>query len=158
MKQDMSSADVAAVVAELSAGPKSIIDAKIGKIYQPASEEIRINLYVYHHGRDNLIIEAGKRIHLSKHFRASPDLPQSFPMLLRKYLAGGRIVSIEQHDFDRVVKIGVERAGVRSTLIVELFARGNVLIVDSENKIILPMNPITLKDRQAQERRDLRTS
>ncbi len=148
MKQDMSSADVAAVVAELSAGPKSIIDAKIGKIYQPASEEIRINLYVYHHGRDNLIIEAGKRIHLSKHFRASPDLPQSFPMLLRKYLAGGRIVSIEQHDFDRVVKIGVERAGVRSTLIVELFARGNVLIVDSENKIILPMNPITLKDRR----------
>lgn len=144
----MSSADVAAVVAELSAGPKSIIDAKIGKIYQPASEEIRINLYVFHKGRDNLIIEAGKRIHLSKHFRASPELPQSFPMLLRKYLMGGRIVSIEQHDFDRIVKIGIERAGVRSTLIVELFARGNVLIVDSENKIILPMNPVTLKDRR----------
>ena len=69
-------------------------------------------------------------------------------MLLRKYLSGGRIVSIEQHDFDRVVKIGIERAGVRSTLIVELFARGNVLIVDSENKIILPMNPVTLKDRR----------
>ncbi len=148
MKQDMSSADVAAVVAELSAGPKSIIDAKIGKIYQPGSEEIRINLYVFHHGRDNLVIEAGKRIHLSKHFRASPELPQAFPMLLRKYLSGGRIVSIEQHDFDRVVKIGIERGGVRSTLIVELFARGNVLIVDSENKIILPMNPVTLKDRR----------
>ncbi len=148
MKQDMSSADVAAVVAELSAGPKSIIDAKIGKIYQPASEEIRINLYVFHHGRDNLVIEAGKRIHLSKHFRVSPTLPQAFPMLLRKYLTGGRIVSVEQHDFDRVVKIGIERAGVRNILIVELFARGNVLIVDSENKIILPMNPVTLKDRR----------
>ncbi len=148
MKQDMSSADVAAVVAELSAGPKSIIDAKVGKIYQTTSEEIRINLYVFHQGRDNLIIEAGKRIHLSKHFRASPELPQAFPMLLRKYLMGGRIVSFEQHDFDRIVKIGIERAGVRSTLIVELFARGNVLIVDTENKIILPMNPVTLKDRR----------
>ncbi|HWR25439.1 MAG TPA: ribosome rescue protein RqcH [Methanosarcina sp.] len=148
MKQDMSSADVAAVVAELSAGPKSIMDAKIGKIYQPSNEEIRINLYVFHQGRDNLVIEAGKRIHLSKHFRASPELPQAFPMLLRKYLMGGRIVSVEQHDFDRIVKIGIERAGVRSTLIVELFARGNVLIVDSENKIILPMNPVTLKDRR----------
>lgn len=148
MKQDMSSADVAAVVAELSAGPKSIIDAKIGKIYQPTSEEIRINIYVFHQGRDNLVIEAGKRIHLSKHFRASPELPQAFPMLLRKYLMGGRIVSVEQHDFDRIVKIGIERAGVRSTLIVELFARGNVLIVDTENKIILPMNPVTLKDRR----------
>lgn len=148
MKQDMSSADVAAVVAELSAGPKSIIDAKIGKIYQTSGEEIRINLYVFHQGRDNLVIEAGKRIHLSKHFRASPTLPQAFPMLLRKYLAGGRIVSVEQHDFDRIVKIGIERGGIRNTLIVELFARGNILIVDSENKIILPMNPVTLKDRR----------
>ncbi len=144
----MSSADVAAVVAELSAGPKSIIDAKIGKIYQPASEEIRINLYVFHQGRDNLVIEAGKRIHLSKYLRASPTLPQSFPMLLRKYLIGGRIVSVEQHDFDRIVKIGIERGGVRCTLIVELFAPGNVLIVDSENRIILPMNPVTMKDRR----------
>ncbi|KKG22551.1 ribosome rescue protein RqcH, partial [Methanosarcina sp. 2.H.T.1A.15] len=148
MKQDMSSADVAAVVAELSGGPKSILDAKIGKIYQPASGEIRINLYVFHQGRDNLFIEAGKRIHLSKHFRESPTLPQAFPMLLRKYLAGGRIVSVEQHDFDRIVKIGIERGGIRNTLIVELFARGNVLIVDSENKIILPMNPVTMKDRR----------
>ncbi|WP_440945885.1 ribosome rescue protein RqcH [Methanosarcina sp. T3] len=148
MKQDMSSADVAAVVAELSAGPRSIIDAKIGKIYQPASEEIRINLYVFHQGRDNLVIEAGKRLHMTKYVRASPTLPQAFPMLLRKYLMGGRIVSVEQHDFDRIIKIGIERAGVRSTLIVELFARGNVLIVDSENKIILPMNPVTLKDRR----------
>ena len=148
MKQDMSSADVAAVVAELSAGPKSIIDAKIGKIYQPASEEIRINLYVFHQGRDNLVIEAGKRIHLSKYLRASPTLPQAFPMLLRKHLMGGRIVSVEQHDFDRIVKIGIERGGVQSTLIVELFAPGNVLIVDSENKIILPMNPVTLRDRR----------
>jgi predicted ribosome quality control (RQC) complex YloA/Tae2 family protein len=148
MKEDMSSADVAAVVAELSAGPKSILDAKIGKIYQPTHEEIRINLYVFHQGRDNLVIEAGKRIHLSKHFRASPELPQAFPMLLRKYLMGGRIVSVEQHDFDRIVKIGIERGGVRSNLIVELFARGNVLIVDSENRIILPMNPVTLKDRR----------
>ncbi|WP_048121614.1 ribosome rescue protein RqcH [Methanosarcina barkeri] len=148
MKQDMSSADVAAVVAELSAGPKSIIDAKIGKIYQPTNEEIRINLYVFHQGRDNLVIEAGKRIHLSKYLRASPTLPQAFPMLLRKYLMGGRIVYVEQHDFDRIVKIGVERAGVHSNLIVELFAPGNILIVDSENRIILPMNPVTMKDRR----------
>lgn len=148
MKQDMSSADVAAVVAELSAGPKSIIDAKIGKIYQPTNEEIRINLYVFHQGRDNLVIEAGKRIHLSKYLRASPKLPQAFPMLLRKYLIGGRIVSVEQHDFDRIVKIGILRGGILNTLIVELFAPGNVLIVDSENRIILPMNPVTLKDRR----------
>ena len=148
MKQDMSSADVAAVVAELAAGPKSIIDSKIGKIYQPAGEEIRINLYIFKKGRDNLVIEAGKRLHMSKHLRPSPTLPQAFPMLLRKYLFGGRITSVEQHDFDRIVKIGILRADVQSTLIIELFARGNIVLVDSDNKIILPMKPVTLKGRR----------
>ena len=148
MKQDMSSADVAALVSELAAGPKSIIDAKIGKIYQPSGEEIRINLYVYNKGKDNLVIEAGKRIHLSKHLRPSPQLPQGFPMLLRKHLLGGRITSVKQHDFDRIVKIGFIRGGVETTLIVELFARGNIVLVDSENRITLPMNPVTLKARR----------
>ncbi|WP_440957015.1 ribosome rescue protein RqcH [Methanosarcina sp. Mfa9] len=148
MKQDMSSADVAALVSELAAGPKSIIDAKIGKIYQPSGEEIRINLYVFNKGKDNLVIEVGKRIHLSKHLRPSPQLPQGFPMLLRKHLMGGRITSVKQHDFDRIVKIGFIRAEVETTLIVELFARGNIVLVDSENRIILPMNPVTLKARR----------
>ncbi|HII00871.1 TPA: fibronectin-binding domain-containing protein [Methanosarcinaceae archaeon] len=148
MKQDMSSADVAALVSELAAGPKSIIDAKIGKIYQPSGEEIRINLYVYNKGKDNLVIEAGKRIHLSKHLRPSPQLPQGFPMLLRKHLLGGRITSVKQHDFDRIVKIGFIRGEVETTLIVELFARGNIVLVDSDNRIILPMNPVTLKARR----------
>ncbi|MFY1112367.1 MAG: ribosome rescue protein RqcH [Methanosarcinaceae archaeon] len=148
MKQDMSSADVAALVSELAAGPKSIIDAKIGKIYQPSGEEIRINLYVFNKGKDNLVIEVGKRIHLSKHLRPSPQLPQGFPMLLRKHLLGGRITSVKQHDFDRIVKIGFIRAEVETTLIVELFARGNIVLVDSENRIILPMNPVTLKARR----------
>ena len=148
MKQDMSSADVAAVVAELSAGPKSILDSKIGKIYQLSEEEIRINLYIFNKGRDNLIIEAGKRLHMSKYLRPSPSLPQAFPMLLRKHLMGGRIVSVEQHDFDRIVKIGIVRGEIKNTLIIELFARGNIVLIDSENRILLPMKPVTLKGRR----------
>jgi len=148
MKKEMTSADVAALVLELGSGENSIIDAKIGKVYQPATDELRISIFVFHKGRDNLIIEAGKRAHLSEHIRQSPKIPQSFPMLLRKHIMGGRITYIKQYDFDRIIEIGVVRGGVDTILVAELFSPGNIVLLDSERKIILPMKPVTFRGRR----------
>jgi predicted ribosome quality control (RQC) complex YloA/Tae2 family protein len=148
MKKEMTSADVSALALELSSGETSIIDAKIAKIYQPAPDEIRINLFVYEKGRDNLVIEAGKRAHMSKHIRPSPKIPQSFPMMLRKHIMAGRITFVKQYDFDRILEIGVVRGGVETVLVVELFSPGNIVLLDSERKIILPMKPVTFKGRR----------
>ena len=148
MKQEMTSADIAALAFELSSGENSIIDSKIGKIYQPAAEELRINLFVYNKGKDNLVIEAGKRAHMSVHIRENPKLPQSFPMLLRKHIFAGRITSVKQHGFDRIIEFGVIRGGVETLLIAELFPPGNVILLDAERKIILPMQPVTFRGRR----------
>ena len=90
MKQEMTSADVAAMVAELTVGENTLIDAKVEKIYQPDENEIRINLFIRNKGRDNLVIESGKRFHMSKYLKESPKIAQSFPMLLRKHVKIGR--------------------------------------------------------------------
>ncbi|AEH60292.1 Fibronectin-binding A domain protein [Methanosalsum zhilinae DSM 4017] len=148
MKDEMSSADVSALVYELVHGPYNLIDAKIGKIYQPFSDEIRINLFIHGKGRDNLILEAGKRAHISKNLPPNPKLPPSFPMLLRKHLSGGRILDISQYDFDRIIEIRIVRGGVETVLVAELFARGNIVLLDSERKIILPMKPVTFRGRK----------
>ncbi|WP_338098297.1 ribosome rescue protein RqcH [Methanolapillus ohkumae] len=148
MKQEMTSADVSAIVAELSTGGNSLIDGKIEKIYQTAENEIRINLYIHKRGRDDLIIESGKRLHLSKYLKESPKIPQGFPMLLRKHIMGGRITFIEQHQFDRIVKIGIIRGGEETILVAELFSRGNIILLDKNEKIILPFKPVTFKDRR----------
>lgn len=148
MKAEMSSADVAALVSELAEGPNSLIDAKIGKVYQPAPNEVRINLFIFGKGRDNLVIEAGKRVHMSKYLRPSPKLPQAFPMLLRKHILGGRITFIKQYDFDRIIEIGISRGGVDTVLVAELFDRGNIVLLDAQRRIILPMKPVTFKGRR----------
>ena len=148
MKQEMTSADVAAMVAELTVGENTLLDAKVEKIYQPDESEIRINLFIRNKGRDNLIIESGKRFHMSKYLKESPKVAQSFPMLLRKHIMGARITSIEQHEFDRIVKIGLLRGGEETVLIAELFSKGNIILTDKEGKIILPMKPVTFKDRR----------
>jgi len=144
----MTSADVAAMVAELTVGENALLDAKVEKIYQPDENEIRINLFIRNKGRDNLIIESGKRFHMSKYLKESPKVAQSFPMLLRKHIMGARITSIEQHEFDRIVKIGLLRGGEETILIAELFSKGNIILTDKEGKIILPMKPVTFKDRR----------
>ncbi|CAD6493096.1 MAG: hypothetical protein FFODKBPE_00422 [Candidatus Argoarchaeum ethanivorans] len=143
-KVDISSIDTVVVASELS---NLIVGAKIGKIYQHSPDELRIVLRVTGSGRSDLVIEAGRRIHLTKYPKESEKVPQPFPMLLRKHLTGGRITKIEQYDFDRIIKIGVERAGVKTVLLCEFFARGNIVLLNEENHIILPLKSINYKDR-----------
>ncbi len=145
MKQEMSSVDVAAIVKELR--PR-LLDAKIGKIYQHSPDEIRIGLHIFKEGRTNLVIEAGRRVHLTKYPETAPKFPQSFPMLLRKHLSGGRIVDISQYDFDRIIEMHIQRGEDKTILIVELFSKGNIVLLDSEKRIILPLKSISFRDRK----------
>ncbi|MCL7475649.1 MAG: NFACT family protein [ANME-2 cluster archaeon] len=147
MKEEMTSVDVAAIVSEFNTGELSLVDAKIGKIYQTNYDEMRMTLHIYGQGRHNLVIQAGKRVHLTQHPRAAPQLPQGFPMLLRKHVMAGRIKKISQHDFDRIIEFEIIRADVTTKLIAELFARGNIILTDDEGRIIQPMKPVSFKDR-----------
>ncbi len=145
MKQEMSSVDVAALVLELR--PR-LLDAKIMKIYQHSPDEIRIGLQIFKEGRRNLIIEAGRRLHLTAHPEEAPKFPQSFPMLLRKHLSGGRITGISQYDFDRIIEMHIQRGEDTTILLIELFSRGNIILLDGEKKIILPLKSISFRDRK----------
>ena len=80
MKEEMSSVDVYAAVAEL----QFLLDAKLEKVYQHAPDEIRLRLQEFKTGKYDLIAEAGRRLHLSSHARASPKLPPAFAMILRR--------------------------------------------------------------------------
>jgi predicted ribosome quality control (RQC) complex YloA/Tae2 family protein len=147
MKEEMTSVDVAAIVSEFNTGTPGLLDAKIGKIYQTSNDEIRITLSIFGQGRHNLVIQGGKRMHLTRYPRPAPQLPQGFPMLLRKHITGGRIKRVSQHGFDRIIELEIIRAGVTTRLISELFARGNIILTDDEGRILQPMKPVSFRDR-----------
>ncbi len=146
----MSSIDVSAAVREL----QSLIGARIDKVYQHTYDEIRLQLYARAAGRSDLVIEAGKRLHLTAYPRASPKTPSSFAMLLRKHISGGRIAEIKQHDFDRVIEIAIERGGKKNYLIIELFSKGNVILLDENRKIILPLHSMSFQNREVKQGRE----
>jgi len=135
MKKAMSNVDVAAIVEELR---DRILGGFMGKAYQQSSDKIWLSVQSPAEGRLDLLLEAGKRVHITRGERPASKTPPQFPTMLRSHLSGGRIVDIQQYDFDRVLEIAVERSGVRNYLIVELFPKGSMVLLD-ESRLILSM-------------------
>lgn len=133
MKQ-MSSFDLKACVQEL----QKLIGGKVEKIYHYPPDEIRIKIYAKE--KYDLVIEAGRRMHLTKFPKESPKFPTPFAMLLRKHLEGARIKAIEQVDFDRIVEIRFEREKEKK-LVVELFSKGNIILME-DDRVIMPLKEI----------------
>ncbi|MBN1455915.1 MAG: NFACT family protein [Methanomicrobia archaeon] len=144
----MSSVDVAAVVIEL----QELVGARLVKAYQHGKDEIRLKLHQKDRGSLDLIIEAGKRIHLTRYKRPTPRLPSSFAMYIRKHLGGGRLAAIQQLDFDRIVALTLERWDKKTTLLAELLPRGNLVLVDEEEQIMLPLRRKSFATREIKVR------
>ncbi|HYA32699.1 MAG TPA: ribosome rescue protein RqcH [Candidatus Bathyarchaeia archaeon] len=137
MKQVMTSVDVAALLPEMDV----LVGARLEKAYQLSPTEIRLRLAT-REGKYDLVVEAGKRLHLANNPALAPPVPPSFPMLLRKELKGGRITKIAQYDFDRIVEIQFSRGEDQRYLVCELFSKGNVILTDASKRIILPLRGV----------------
>lgn len=127
-----------AVVAELA---PQITGSRIEKIQQPARDQVVLLL----RGNRRMLLSAGggqPRLHLTELPRDNPAQPPMFCMLLRKYLSGGIIESIQQAPLERVVTLTVSAAdelGERSqfSLILEAVARrANLILADKDGHII----------------------
>ena len=127
-----------AVVRETAA---QIENARIEKIQQPARDQVILLL----RGGRRLLLNAGAsqpRLHLTWQLRDNPAQPPMFCMLLRKHLAGGRLLRLEQEPLERVVTLtirAVDELGEQSDyrLILEAMPRhANLILVDREGRIV----------------------
>ena len=97
---------LSAVVRETAA---QVENTRIEKIQQPARDQVVLLL----RGGRRLLLCAGAtqpRLHLTEQLRDNPSQPPMFCMLLRKHLAGGRILSVVQEPLERVVTLTIQAA------------------------------------------------
>ena len=118
--------------------------ARIEKVYQPEKDEIVLQMRSFEGGK-RLLINAGSnnpRINFSEIQKENPQNPPMFCVLLRKYLQGAKLTSIEQEDFDRIAYLGFDTRDemgfdCRRYLIVELMGKySNLIFADGNKKII----------------------
>ena len=141
MKDVMSSVDIAAVTFELA---DTIVGQRIDNIYHIIPKTFIIRL----RPRDlRLLIEVEKRIHLTRFDYPTPAKPTNFCMSLRKYLNGGTVESVEQHEFERIVNLSVSTREGEYLLVAEIFRRGNLILVDPDMKVRLSLRYARMRDR-----------
>lgn len=136
MQRELSSFDIYVIVSDL----QKIIGSHINKIYQLSKSEILIKYRnIQNKNNEYIYIKNGEIICTTEKKLETPTHPSNFAMTLRKYLQNGRVTNIKQHEFDRIIKIKIGKKEGEYTLIIECFSDGNIILVNPEGKIILPL-------------------
>ncbi len=141
--QGMSGMDLTAMVQELQA----LLPLWVGKIYQFDTKTLGIRLNG-EHAKHQLLVEAGRRAHLTAEFPPPPKIPPGFAMLLRKHLNGGRILAIGQVGMERVFYLAVQKRDASYRLYLELFDEGNAILCTEDDTIIKPLWHHRFRDRE----------
>lgn len=141
LKLEMSSLDIAAIILELE---PLIKEKYVDNVYQIDSKTF---LFKFRPGDFNLIVEVGRRIHLTRYEVQIPREPSQFCMALRKRLRGGRLIRIQQYEFERTVTLHVETAEQTYQVVVEFFRRGDLVVVDGSGTISLALSYARMRDR-----------
>jgi predicted ribosome quality control (RQC) complex YloA/Tae2 family protein len=99
-------------------------------------------------GKVNLIIKNDSRINITNYDYPIPELPSQYIRSLRKLLKNRKIVSISQYEFDRIITFELYFSeGKNWKFIIELFNKGNYIVVDEENKVKIARNYAKFKER-----------
>ena len=124
---------------------QELLYGRIQKINQPFEQELVLQI---RSNRQNhkLLLSAHPvfgRIQLTNTRFENPAVPNTFIMVMRKYLQGATIESIEQIDNDRVLEISVSNKNeigdnVAATLIIEIMGKhSNIILMDKASGNII---------------------
>ena len=122
-----------------------LLNGRIQKINQPFDQELVLQIRSNRQSH-RLLLSAHPvfgRIQLTETTFENPAQPSTFIMVLRKYLQGAVIESIEQIENDRIVEITVSNKNeigddIQATLIIEIMGKhSNILLVDKSSHKIL---------------------
>ena len=124
---------------------RELVNGRIQKINRPFEQELVLQIRSNRQSH-RLLLSAHPvfgRIQLTQTTFENPAQPSTFIMVLRKYLQGALIESIEQVENDRIVEITVSNKNeigdhIQATLIIEIMGKhSNILLVDKSSHKIL---------------------
>lgn len=144
LRRDFTSFDVAAVVRELK---ERVLNSYVNNIYQLDGKTMLFRFHKANSPALDMILEAGKRLHLTSYNIEKPPLPPAFCMALRKYVRNARLMSLEQHEFERVVTFDLKTNEGDFRLVLELFGDGNIVLLDEKGKILQALSYRIMRDR-----------
>lgn len=121
-----------------------LVGGKIDKVQQPERDELLLGVHT-NCGNYKLLLSASAantRAHLTEVKRTNPADAPMFCMLLRKRILGGRIISVDQPNMDRVLVLTIEAQNdlgdlVPYRLIAEIMGKHSDVVLVNEKGMIV---------------------
>ena len=107
---------------------------------------IKIKVHTKEFGDKQLVL-APNAIFASSQSLQAKQSPGGFSAFLKKFLYNQRMVLIKQHGLDRIIQIDFPEC----KLIIELFAKGNLILCDKNDKILRAFRKEEWKDRKLEQ-------
>ncbi|KAI5921840.1 fibronectin-binding protein A N-terminus-domain-containing protein [Camillea tinctor] len=152
MKQRFSSLDVKVIAHELST---SLVSLRLSNIYD-LSSKILLLKFAKPEVKKQLLIDSGFRCHLTDFARTTAAAPSVFVQKLRKALKTRRVTAVSQIGTDRIIEFQFSDGQYR--LYLEFFAGGNVILTDSDLKILTLLRNVPEGEGQEPQRAGLQYS
>jgi len=141
---NFSNFDVFTIARELD---KILSDGTIVNVYE-IDELLILKINTLSLGKKNLIIENDSRINLTNYDYPIPKYPSQFIISMRKFLKNRKILNVSQHDFDRILVLELSSfEGKNWNIVVELFNKGNYIILDENNLVKVAKSYTRLRER-----------
>lgn len=121
-----------------------LLGGRVDKIYQPEKDEIIMSVRSLGSNYKILFTSNAShaRVHLTKIQKDNPATPPIFCMVLRKHIAGGKIVDISQPNFERILNVDIEALNEMGDttvkrLVIEIMGKhSNIMLLDENETII----------------------
>ena len=136
--------DIAASLHELK---DSITNSRVNNIYQLNKKTLLFKLHKTGIAPILLLLEAGRRFHMTTYEQEKPESPPSFCLAIRKHLRNAWLRKIEQFEFERIVIFTFETSDNLLRLILEIFGDGNLILTNEKGEIIQALILKRMRDR-----------
>ncbi|KAJ9460791.1 Nuclear export mediator factor NEMF-like protein [Diplonema papillatum] len=132
-KTRMTAVDLRAASSELS---QKLVGQRLLNIY-----DINPKTYLLKFSSDTdqkqfVVIEVGSRLHMTTFAFDKPQVPSGFTLKVRKHIRQWRLDSLRQLGVDRVVEFNFGSGEHAYRLLVEFYAKGNMILADNAYSII----------------------
>ena len=107
---------------------------------------IKIKIHTKEFGDKQLILTPNS-FFVSKKSLPAKQNPGGFSAFLKKFIYNQRIINLTQHELDRIILLEFPN----HTLIVELFAKGNIILCEKNHKIMRAFRKEEWKDRKLEQ-------
>eukprot|EP01061_Rhynchopus_euleeides_P002301 TRINITY_DN11762_c3_g1_i2.p1 TRINITY_DN11762_c3_g1~~TRINITY_DN11762_c3_g1_i2.p1 ORF type:complete len:1033 (+),score=445.82 TRINITY_DN11762_c3_g1_i2:104-3100(+) len=133
-KTRMTAVDLRAAVSELS---NKLVGQRLVNVY-----DINPKMYLLkfsgsqENQKDFVVIEVGSRIHSTTFQFDKPKVPSGFTLKIRKHIRQWRLDSLRQLGCDRVIEFTFGSGEKAIRLVVEFYAKGNLILSDAAYNIM----------------------